>query len=153
MQFESYTAPERGESDSYSPKDHVGNLLIVKVLEHKHIEKTPYKPEGGPGVIAEVCDLTSDGAVFRDVLWMGGAVVDGLKQYVGRGPLVIKFAMAKSNAGRDYVTIEAAAPDELAQAQAYVSANGDPFAPVLSTPELAAAGAMGGFGGAAAPPF
>lgn len=130
--FDSYTKPETREGDSYGPKDHVGRPLIVKVTEHKHIESTAYKPEGGPGVIASVVDLT-DGEVYRDVLWMGGAVVDGLKRYAAGNPVVIKFGLATGKSGRQYVDVLPGDASEVALAEQYVKAKGDPFAPQIAS--------------------
>lgn len=134
MQFATYTQPERTEGDSFKPSEHIGALLIVKVNESKHIESTTHKPEGGPGVVVDVCDLDNGGTVARDVLWMNGAIVDGLKNYVGQ-LLVIKFAWAKSQkSGREYITVQPADAAEQTRAEAHVKASGDPFAPTLTTP-------------------
>jgi hypothetical protein len=141
MELSTYTPPERTEGDSFKPSEHVGQLLIVKVVDHKHIQSTTHKPEGGPGVILNVCNLDDDGKVARDILWMNGALVDGLKNYVGQ-TLVIKLAWAKSASGREYLTISPADTAEIAKAQAHV-AKGDPFAETVATVAPASA----------APPF
>lgn len=132
MDFATYTPPEHTEGDSFKPSEHVGKPLIVKVNEHKHIASTTHKPEGGPGVLVDVCDL-GDGAVYRDVLWMNVALVDGLKPYLGQH-LVIRFAWTKSpKTGKDYITIEPAQAADQQLAQQYVNQKGDPFPPVLNT--------------------
>lgn len=132
MEFSPYVPPERTEGDSFKPSENVGHLLIVKVNETKHIDSTAYKPGGGPGVIADVCDLDADGAVFRDILWMNDAIVNSLKNYVDQ-TLCIKFAWAKSEkSGRDYIVIEPAEAADVTKAQAFV-AKGDPFAVQVST--------------------
>jgi hypothetical protein len=140
MEFSTFTPPERTEGDSYKPSEHIGSLLIVKVTEHKHIESTAHKPEGGPGVIADVCDLDDGGKVSRDILWMNGAVVDSLRGYVGQH-LVIKFGWEKSaKSGREYIVVQQADESEVKRAQEHV-AKGDPFAPEVKavTPQTAKA--------------
>ena len=138
MEFSTYTAPERTEGDSFKPSEHIGQLLIVKVNEHKHIESTMHKPEGGPGVIVDVCNLDGNGTVARDVLWMNGALVDGLRGYVGKH-LVIRLGYEKSpKSGREYIVIKPADDADIEKAKAHV-AKGDPFAPEVSTPTSAQA--------------
>lgn len=133
MEFSTYTAPERSEGDTFKPSEHIGHLLIIRVNEHKHIESTQHKPDGGPGVIVDVCNLDDDAAVARDVLWMNGALVDGLRGYVGQH-LVIKLAYEKSaKSGREYIVVKPATESDVERAKAQV-AKGDPFAPSLSTP-------------------
>lgn len=132
MELSTYIPPERTEGDSYKPSENIGHLLIVKVTDHKHIETTTHKPEGGPGIVADVCDLDADGSVFRDILWMNGAIVDGLKGHVGK-TIAIKFAWSKSaKSGREYITIAAVQGADLERAQARVS-QGDPFAEQVAT--------------------
>lgn len=132
MEISTYTPPERSEGDSFKPSEHIDQLLIVKVTETKHIESTAHKPEGGPGVIADVCNLDDNGAVARDILWMNGAIVDGLKGYVGQ-VLVIRFGWEKSGkSGREYIVVKPVEGADLERARAHV-AKGDPFAPEVGT--------------------
>jgi hypothetical protein len=146
MEFTSFTPPERTEGDSFKPSEHIDELLIVKVTDHKHIDSTTHKPEGGPGVIADVCNLDAGGQVFRDILWMNGAIVDSLKSYVGK-VLVIRFGWEKSaKSGREYIVVKSATEADLQTAQAHV-AKGDPFAVQVATLAPAAASTT------AAPPF
>lgn len=136
--FETYQPPAYEESDSFPPAENRGKPLIVKVLEHKHIPTTKFKPEGGPGVICDVVDL-STGTKYRRVLWMSGAIVDGLSQYAGRGMLVVFFGEGVAKSGNRYTTVQPATPDMLAYAQQWVTQHGDPFPPELSVPAPAAA--------------
>lgn len=132
MEFTTYTPPERTEGDTFKPSEHIDQLLIVKVTDHKHIESTTHKPEGGPGIIADVANLDDDGAVARDILWMNGAIVDSLRPFVGK-TLVIRFGWEKSaKSGREYIVVKSATDDDLAKAQAHV-AKGDPFAVTVGT--------------------
>jgi hypothetical protein len=138
MEISSYTPPERTEGDSFKPSEHINQLLLVKVTDHKHIESTTHKPEGGPGVIADVCNLDDNATVSRDILWMNGAIVDGLRSYVGQ-VLALRFGWEKSSkSGREYITIKPANEADIARAQEHV-AKGDPFAAQVSTPSSPAA--------------
>lgn len=132
MELTTFTPPERSEGDSFKPSENVGHLLIVKVTDVKHIDSTAFKPEGGDGIIADVCDIDQDGAVFRDILWMNAAIVNALKGYVDQ-TLAIKFGWAKSEkSGREYIVVEPAEAADVTKAQAHV-AKGDPFAVQLAT--------------------
>lgn len=128
--FEDFAPPAMEDSDEFKPKDNYDKPLVVKVKEHKTGIVTSNSPEGGPGVIVDLVDL-SDGNVYRNVLWMGGAVVDGLKQYVGK-VLVIRFESRKSNSGRTYPAPITATSEDKELAAKFYSAKGDPFAPVFT---------------------
>lgn len=131
----SYTPPAPAEAgDTFRPSDHVGDVLIVKVLEHKTGIVTKYKPEGGDGVTVDICDLTEKGAIYHDVLWMNGALVDGLKDYAGKGPMVITLAYREAKSGNQYIGVDPATEKQLTAAQKWVNENGDPFAPQLGVP-------------------
>jgi hypothetical protein len=125
--FQSYAPPENTEGDRYKPIEHVGSTLVVKVLEFKPRVITENSPEGGPAVIVDVLDLESS-STFRNVLWMSGAMVDGLKPYAGSPlPVVIRIEAKNSKNGRKY-PIPATAEDEIPRASQWIKANGDPFA-------------------------
>ncbi len=138
-QFDQYVAPALEDSDEYKPHEHIGATVIVKVKEFKPSVVTPNTPEGGPAVIVDLVDLDLS-AVFRNVLWMGGSFVDGLRdlapggaKYTGR-PLVIGIESRTSKAsGRKYGAPAAAEPGQLAKATAYYQANGDPFVQQFAT--------------------
>lgn len=144
--FTDYVAPEFPEGDSYKPIEHLDRGIVVKVLQHKESIVTENSPDGAPGVICDVLDVAED-KVYRNVLWMSGAVVDGLQSYVGKNLVVIHFEARKSKNGRTYPAPVTATTDELAAATAYFDTHADPFAPVLttvpaeSTPEPAATAA------------
>ena len=131
MAFATYQPPERSDGGTFKPSEHIDAPLIVAVREHKTGIVTEFSPDGKDGVIIDVCDYTA-GDVATDVLWMNGALVDGLKGYLGQ-TLVIRLVWAKGKSGRDYVTIAQATAAELSGAEAHVKANGDPFAPALAT--------------------
>ena len=128
-----YTAPAPKEAgDSFRPSDHVGDVLIVKVLEFKTGIVTQYKPDGGDGVTVDICNLTEKGALYQDVLWMNGALVDGLKAYTGGQPLVVRL-IDKQGAKNTYIALEPGTGDDVKLAEQYIAAKGDPFVK-LATP-------------------
>jgi hypothetical protein len=130
--LEQFTPRERTEGDSYKPSEHIGAVLIVRVLETKFIESTIHKPDGGPAVICDVHDLRAN-ETFRDVLWMNGAVVDELKGWLGK-TIVVKFAWAQPSkaGGQQYITVLPADAGEMSMAQTRML-QGDPFAVQLQT--------------------
>ena len=143
-QIDTYTPPPPRtyeESDSFPAKDNVGKPLLVKALEVKMIEKTRYTQPGQnqgpkPGVVVHVVDLTTGGR-YRNVLWMGGAVVDGLTPFVGRF-VVVRLAWATARDGStNYITLEPGNPQDNAYAQQYLGQFGDPFPPQLAQPQQA----------------
>lgn len=128
--FEEYVAPTPADSDDYKAAENYGRLVIVKVLEHKLGIVTPNSPNGAPGVIVNVCDVLS-GGVYRNVLMMTGAIVDGFKPYVGK-LLVVTWDKRVATSGRPYPSPMAATPDQITQATA-VMQKGDPFAEKIET--------------------
>lgn len=142
--FEQFVPPVPQDfepSDTYKPAENRGKPLIVKVLEHKHIEKTKFKAEGGPGVVCHVLDLAT-GTKYRRVLWMQGAIVDAFAPYAGKGFLVVSFGSAPTKSGEfEYTTVLPGTPEMLAYAQQYVTQHGDPFPPEVTVPAVAPAAA------------
>lgn len=134
--FETYTPPPPLEGDSFAPKDHTDRPLIVKVGEYRERQTSSYAPDGKPAVVVHVVDLT-DGEVYRNVLWMGGAVVDQLRPYVGKAPLVIRFGWAAGKSGNNYVTVNAAGEQDLALAKRFIDTKGDPFVQLSTTAQPA----------------
>lgn len=121
MELTGFTKPERG-GDRLPAKEAVDRPLIVRVVEHRTGVKTQYKPEGGEGVQVDVADTAGD-SVWIDVLWMNGAVVDGLAPYVGQA-LPIKLVWTPSaQGGNAYIGVQALDGAELATAQQWASNN------------------------------
>lgn len=139
--FDTFTPPVITDGDMFRPHENIGHTLIVKVLELKHGVVTPNTPQGGPAVIVDLVDLDSPGApaIYRDVLWMGGAFVDGLKELAPGGtkhtgrPVVIGIESRTGKSGRAYAAPVAADAPALGRAGAYYQAHGDPFAPTFDT--------------------
>ncbi|GAC1408742.1 MAG: hypothetical protein NVSMB60_30260 [Mycobacterium sp.] len=129
-QFADFVAPAQEDSDPFPPKDNYNKPLLVKVRELKPSIVTANSPDGAPGLIVDLVDLTGrPNQPHRNVLWMGGAVVDGLKQYVNGMPLVIRFEPRKSNSGRTYPAPNNGTPEDKALATKHYDEKGDPFAP------------------------
>lgn len=100
-------------SDKYQAQFAADNnrSLLVWVNEYKTGLKTKHHQDGtGEGIIVDVWDLTAQSqgqpAVFCNVLWMGGAVRDQLKPYVGSGqPLPIRLTkVTPDGGGPAYIT-------------------------------------------------
>lgn len=129
-QFEDFVPPVHEDSDEFKPKDNIGKPILIKVRECKSGIITEHSPDGAEGLILDLVDL-SDGKVYRNVLWMGGAIVDGLKPSIGK-PMVIRFEARKSNSGRKYPAPIKASDEDKTLAQRYYTSKGDPFVPVLA---------------------
>lgn len=120
MSLSPYTEPIQTEGDRYKPIDNLGHVVIVRVNEFKSSVVTSNSPDGSPAVIVDLIDLDAAGEqkVFKDVLWMSGAVVDGLRGSVGKDPVMITFEARKSKSGRQYPA--PAALDQVAAKRANV---------------------------------
>lgn len=131
-EFEEYVPPAFEDSDEFKPKDNVDKPLMVKVREFKTGIITEHSPEGGDGITVDLVDL-SDGKIYRNVLWMGGAIVDGLKQHAGTPKVtVLRFERRKGKSGRTYPAPIKSTDEDKALARRYYEKKGDPFAPVFS---------------------
>lgn len=131
--FGTYSAPTIEEGDQYKPKEHYGNSVVVKVNELKPSLVTKNSPDGAPAVICDLVDLNKK-QVYRNVLMMTGAIVDGLRPHVGTGkPVVVKWEKRESKSGRDYAFPGAASPEAVAAAEKWWSEKGDPFAQEFAT--------------------
>lgn len=112
-------------ADSYAAKDAANNNtpMLVRVNEYKTDLKTKYV-DSGEGVSVDLIDLqrfSQDpvGSVFVNVLWMGGAVRDQLKPFVGSGqilPLRLVWQATQNGTGQ-FVMPEPLEGDWLTYAQ------------------------------------
>jgi hypothetical protein len=125
--------PAPVEGDEYKANQHYGNSAIVKVLRVEESKVTTNSPGGAPAVFVDVYDLNRK-QVFRDVMMMTGAIVDGFRPHVGRDPIVIKWDRRVAKSGRDFAAPVPAVEAAVEAAKA-VYAAGDPFAPTLGTIE------------------
>lgn len=136
MQLDTYTPPAHEEGDRLPAKEMAGRPLIVAVREHRTGVKTKfnsdasdparYKPEGGETIGLDVVDLSTN-AVYIGVAWFSGAIVDGLKPYVGQLlPIKLVFTAGKLG-GNPYLAPEPLTGPELAAAQGWAANNPQRF--------------------------
>jgi len=133
--LDTYTPPESTNGDNVSPSDILDRPLIVRVRERREDVKTQYKPDGAPGLIVDVVDVLSAG-VYRDSLWMNAGLVDPMTPSVGK-VIAIVLREKTGASGRNYITLDPAEGEALAQAQAYITRNPDPWQ-ALGTVDTAA---------------
>lgn len=119
--------PKVNSSDTFKAKDNQGKPLLVWVREAKHVKTKYWKqesegtrdPRGAEGVVVDVFSLTDD-AAYINVLWMAGAVKDGLLPYVGSDqPLPVKLTMQAGGDYEGYLVVEALEGAELEAASAF----------------------------------
>lgn len=87
-----YVKPERQQGDRLQAQQMKNRPMLLWVREVKHLNKTKFSAEGGDAVYVDLIDLQSNN-VYIQVMWMAGAIVDGLRPYAGDGnayPTVIK---------------------------------------------------------------
>lgn len=132
--FATFTEPVLTEGDTFKPKENYNKPLIVRIIEVKTGIVTEFTPEpGGEGVIVDLVDLVGrPEEPYREVLWMGGAVVDGLKPLVGQ-VAVIRFEERKAKNGRKYPAPTPSTAEDVALATRYYAAKGDPFAQTFAS--------------------
>lgn len=136
--LDSYTEATSGDYDSLKPSDVVQHLLIVQPLNIRAGVTSTYRPgETFDAIICHVADLNdaSGKTVYRSVMWSNGAIVDGLRENIGK-TVAIKMVYATSKNGREFIKPEAAAGVDVEKAKVWLTAN-----PTWSAPPLAAVGA------------
>ena len=134
-EFANFTPPEpQDEGDRFDPREAIDHLLVIRPIEHKTGIITTNAPNGTDAVSADVLDLDHTGGpkVYNDTLLFTGALVDGLKPFVGQ-VVVIRLEMRKSKSGRTYPSPIASRDGDQQRAQDYWTKNGDPFIPALQT--------------------
>lgn len=72
------------QGDRIQAQQMVDKPMLLWAREIKHINRTQFNENGGDGVIVDFVDLQTN-AVYIGVMWMAGALVDGLRPYVGDG--------------------------------------------------------------------
>lgn len=112
--------------DKLSASDAIDRPFVILVREHRTGIVTKYKPDGGDGVIVDVADVSTN-EIWIDVLWMNGAIVDNLANYVGQ-PVAVKLVWkAPTKGGNSYVAVVPLEGTELALAQQWATANSSRF--------------------------
>lgn len=119
--------PKVNTSDQFKAKDNQGKPLLVWVREIKWVKTKYWKqksesdrdPRGAEGVVVDLFSV-NDNAAFINVLWMAGAVKDGLLPYVGSDqPLPVKIMMQEGGDYEGYLVVEALEGAELQAASAF----------------------------------
>lgn len=126
------TAPKRYKKTEQTtdgvrikPSDVVGALLLVKVHELKTGIKTKYDDDAS-AVSLDIVSVET-GNVAPDQLWFNGAVVDGLKDYVGDVlPIRLEWATSASS-GNAYLTVAEVEDAEFDAATQFLEANPNVF--------------------------
>ncbi|MGI8313313.1 hypothetical protein [Saccharopolyspora hattusasensis] len=123
MELSGYEAPSRPNGDGLPAKEAVDKPLIVVVREHRQGIVTKFSPDGKDGITVDVADLTTD-STFLDVLWMNGAIVDGLAPHVGKA-MPVKLVWTPGKSGYPYLSVAPLEGAELQLAAAWATKNGD----------------------------
>lgn len=79
-----YVPPAASQGDRVQAQQMVDRPLLVWVRKTQFLNKTKFSATGGDAVYIDFVDLLTN-QVYIEVMWMAGAIVDGLKQYAGDG--------------------------------------------------------------------
>ena len=124
-----YRPPVKSETDAdkvrVKPSDLVGALLVLHVRGVKESVKTSFSPEGKDAIILDVASVKT-GNVAPDQMWFNGAIVDGLRPYVG-ATIAAKLEFTKGQSGRPYLVIAPVDETERTQAAEFLDSNPDLF--------------------------
>jgi len=121
MELSGFTPNEAAHGDRLPAKEAADKPLIVQVREHRDSVVTAFAPEGKPGIVVDVVDLTTD-STYHDVLWMNGAIVDGLSPHVAK-TMPVKLVWTPGKSGYPYLSPAALEGKELELAAAWASKN------------------------------
>lgn len=133
--LDTYTEPTSGEYDSLKPSETVDQLLVVQPLNIRTGVTSTYRPgETFEAIICNVANLDdkTGKTVYRSVMWSNGAIVDGLKENIGK-TVAIRLGYSTSKNGREFIKPNAAAGPDLERAKTWLSANPTAFAPEVGT--------------------
>ena len=116
-----YTKPQGSQGDRIQAQQMVDRPLLVWVRKTQHLQRTKFSATGGDAVYIDFVDLLSN-QVYIEVMWMAGAIVDGLKQYAGDGNAYpVKVVKVQGGQWGSYQTIESLSEDP--QWMAHIQAN------------------------------
>jgi len=79
-----YVPPAASQGDRIQAQQMVDKPILVWVRKTQHLARTKFSAEGGDAVYLDFIDLQTN-QCYIEVMWMAGAIVDGLKQYAGDG--------------------------------------------------------------------
>lgn len=126
MELGTFTPRPAVRGDQLPARDVVDRPLVVLVREHRMGIQSRFRTEPADGVVLDVADITSD-SVWIDVLWMNGAVVDGLAPYVGQAVPIKLTWTPSAKGGNPYIAAAPLEGADLARAQQWAAANPNRF--------------------------
>lgn len=101
-----YVKPTQESGDRLQAQQMVDRPMLVWVRETKMLAKTQFSANGGEAVFVDLIDLQTNDIYIR-VMWMAGAIKDGLKQYAGdNNAYPVKIIKVKGGAFGYYNSIE-----------------------------------------------
>lgn len=128
--LDDYVPPAQPEGDRVSPSDLTGRTLIVQPLKVAEGIETKYGPKDGISV--NVADILNDD-VYLNVLWFNAAIVDGLRESLGK-TLAIELVERTAKNGNTYIAVDTVVPEQKTKAGAWLSAHPTAFAPPMDDP-------------------
>lgn len=106
-----YEKPQGSQGDRIQAQQMVDRPLLVWVRKLQHLNRTKFSAEGGDAIYLDFIDLQTNN-VYIEVMWMAGAIVDGLKQYAGdNNAYPVKVVKVVGGQWGSYQTIESLADD------------------------------------------
>lgn len=133
--LDTYTEATSGDYDSMKPSETVDQLLVVQPLNIRGGVTSTYRPgETFDAIICNVANLDdkTGKTIYRSVMWSNGAIVDGLRENIGK-TVAIRFGYVTSKNGREFIKPTAADGADLERAKAWLSSNPTAFAPEVGT--------------------
>ena len=115
-------------------KEHLGSLLLVEVLGQEHDVKTVHGLTDPVRANVSVIDGNKADETYDDTLLFPKVLISQLKNNVGQKVLG-RLSQGNAKAGQDPPWILAeATPDDIAKAEAWVTANAKPAVTSASAP-------------------
>lgn len=106
-----YVKPQGSQGDRVQAQQMVDRPILVWVRKLQHLNRTKFSADGGDAIYIDFIDLQSN-QVYIEVMWMAGAIVDGLKQYAGDGNAYpVKVVRVQGGQWGSYQTIESLSED------------------------------------------
>lgn len=106
-----YNKPQGSQGDRIQAQQMLDRPLLVWVRKTQFLNRTKFSADGGEAVYIDFVDLLSNQA-YIEVMWMAGAIVDGLKQYAGDGNAYpVKVVQVAGGKWGKYQTIESLSED------------------------------------------
>lgn len=123
-----YEPPSLQQGDKVQAQSLADHALVVQVLERKFISRTQHAPQGKDAIILDVFDINTQ-EIYCGVMWMGGAIVDGLSPYADTGqalPITLVWT-ANKGGGNSYLSPRPLEGENLSVAAQWVQARPNMF--------------------------